>query len=157
MDKKLVIILPNEQNLRIPIYKKKCQSHIEAIKSYVFQNDINLYGKEYSYSFTEISFELASQDYLVIAYDEVDNIKNLIIFLPYQISPKQLEYFEERKEWFKNYNLMFYSYKEDNIIEIYDETTIQKELIMDELLKELNVRLKDKTKTKKLIKEEKQD
>ena len=89
MDKKLVIIIPNEQYYRIPIYKKKCQSHITAIKSFVFQNDINLYGKEYSYSFTEISFELLEQEYLIIAYDEIDNIKNLIIFLPKETSPNQ--------------------------------------------------------------------
>lgn len=153
MDKKLVIILPNEQNLRIPIYKKKCQSHIEAIKSFVFQNDINLYGKEYSYSFTEISFELASQDYLVIAYDEIDNIKNLIIFLPKETSPNQLKYFEEKKEWFKNFNIMFYSAKEDNKMEIYDKTTT-KEPIIEELLKELNNKLKNNNQKKLILKQD---
>ena len=153
MDKKLVIIIPNEQYYRISIYKKKCQSHIETIKSFVFQNDINLYGKEYSYSFTEISFELASQDYLVIAYDEIDNIKNLIIFLPKETSPNQLKYFEEKKEWFKNFNIMFYSAKEDNKMEIYDKTTT-KEPIIEELLKELNNKLKNNNQKKIILKQD---
>ena len=153
MDKKLVIIIPNEQYYRIPIYKKKCQSHITAIKSFVFQNDINLYGKEYSYSFTEISFELLEQEYLIIAYDEIDNIKNLIIFLPKETSPNQLKYFEEKKEWFKNFNIMFYSAKEDNKMEIYDKTTT-KEPIIEELLKELNNKLKNNNQKKLILKQD---
>jgi hypothetical protein len=151
MGKKSVIIIPNEQYVKIPLYVKSCKLHSEGIQNFVFQNDINLFGKEYSYSFQEIAFELAEQDYLVMGYDEIENMKNLIIYLPNRISPKQLEYFEKRKEGLKDYNLMFYSHTEDNKIKMYDNTTTSVPII-DELMKELKLKLSNKKHIKKLEK-----
>lgn len=92
-----------------------------------------------------MAFELSKQDYLVMGYDEVGDLKTLIIFLPNKISPKQLEYFVRRKEGLKDYNIMFYSYGEDYKIQIHDKTTVQ-EPIIDNLMEELNNRLIDKKK-----------
>lgn len=158
MNKKQIIIIPNEQEVRLPIFTKKCKYHREGIINFVFNNDINLYGKEYSQSFPEMAFELAEQNYLVIGTDEWNNEKVLIVFLPCKVSPKQLEYFEKGKEKLKEYNVAFYSYDENNKPKLYDNTTISiynrgnNEIsIYDELTKELTRKLQTNNKMKKLI------
>jgi len=164
MNKKQIIIIPNEQEVRLPIFTKKCNYHREGIINFVFNNGINLYGKEYSQSFPEMSFELAEQNYLVIGTDEWSNEKVLIAFLPNKVSPRQLEYFERGKERLKEYEIMFYSYDENNNLKIYDNTTISaynvgnNEIsILDELIKELNRKSQTSNKIKKLVKEPKED
>jgi len=157
MNNKQIIIIPNEQEVRLPIFSKKCKYHREGVINFVFNNDINLYGKEYSQSFPEMSFELAEQNYLVIGTDEWNNEKILIAFVPNKVSPRQLEYFERGKEKLKEYDIMFYSHDENNNLKIYDKTTISDYnglnttiSTYEELIKELNRKLKP-NKTKKLI------
>lgn len=164
MNKKQIIIIPNEQEVRLPIFTKKCNYHREGIINFVFNNGINLYGKEYSQSFPEMSFELAEQNYLVIGTDEWNNMMTLIVFVPNKVSPKQIEYFEKGKEKLNKYNIMFYSYDENKKLKIYDNATINvyyrkndEITIYDELIKELNRKLPTKNKTKKLVKENKKD
>lgn len=161
---KQIVIIPNEQEVRLPVFTKQCRYHREGVINFVFNNDINLYGKEYSQSFPEMSFELAEQNYLVIGTDEWNEQKVLIAFLPNKVSPRQLAYFERGKEKLQEYDIMFYSHDENNNLKIYDNTTINisndrnNEISMiDELIKELKKKPTTSNKIKKLVKEIKED
>ena len=153
MNKKVVIVIPNEYEVNISLYVKSCNYHAEGIRSFIYEAGIDLHGKEIL-NINEMSYELSKQGYVIMNFDSFNGFENFVIYLPNKISPKQLEYFEKRKEQLKNYNIAFCVHNGHNTLNITDKTTTDKPII-DELLNELNNRLISKqTKTKTLKKKD---
>lgn len=153
MNKKIVIVIPNEHEVNIPVYAKSCNYHAEGIRKFIYEAGLDLHGKEIL-NINTISIELAKQGYIIMNFDSFNGNENIIVYLPNKISLKQLEYFEKRKEQLKNYNISFCVNNEHNEMNIIDETTTNSPII-DELLNELNNRLIiDKSKNKILKKKD---
>lgn len=148
MNKKIVIIIPNENKTKAGLYTSKgtIKYHKEAIEKYIYQNEISLTNYNF-YDLNNIYFELIEQGFSIINIDEFKDIKNAIIYLPEKISKKQLEYFEQTKEILKTYQIGIQSIKENQFIIIKELETEDNNL--ETLYTELNNRL---TQPKTLIK-----
>lgn len=153
MDKSVVII-PNETITSIRPFKRNCEHHPEALTKFAFLNDISIMPSTLKDSF-ETSYQLAEQGFCVLLYDNEETLKNVMIFLPLQISEKQYEFFKSKKEEFNEYNVNVLSQEEIEKFNLYDKTT-HPEYIYEHLLSILEEKLilSSKSKTKKLIKEE---
>ena len=147
MNTKLVVVIPNEYATQIPVYVKRCNYHAEGIRSFIYDAGLDLHGKEMLNSNT-MSLELSKQGYIIMSLDSFNDQQNLVVYLPNEISPNQLEYFKKRKVQLKDFNLSYCTQNEYNEMNIVDVTTTNNP-IMDELLIELNNRLITKEKNKK--------
>ena len=146
MNAKAVIVIANELNYSIPLFVENCENHIEGLKKYIYHNDINL-SKITNISIQEASIDLGEQGYTVILYDKEENYRNLVIYLPQEISPKQYEWFNKRKKGLENYNLMIADNTHDNNWNSIDETITDKPIIT-ELFRLLDEKLIKSTKTR---------
>jgi len=154
MDTKTIIIIPNELEVNIKPFFYKCDNyHIEGFNKFIYQNDISI-SSPLRINSDDISKELTDQGYIVILidnfYNKEENIKNFVIFLPEKISPAQFEYFTERKEYIKDYNMMILKKEENEKFKYVDQTTTDNPII-DELFELLNNRMININKKKKLI------
>ena len=153
MNKKTVIIIPNELTTNIKEFYCRCDElHIEGISKFIYQNDLSISSQMLRNS-DKVSKELADQGFIVVLIDEFyneENIKNLVILLPKEISPNQMEYFKTRKEYLQNYNLMILVKVENEKFKFIDQTTTSNPLI-DELMEILSNRL-IKVNKKKILK-----
>ena len=147
MNKKIVIIIPNENKTRAGFYASKgtIRYHKDAIEKYIYQNEITLTNYNF-YNLNNIYFELVEQGFSIINIDENKDIKNAIIYLPETISKKQLEYFEQTKEILKTYQTGIQSIKKEHFYIIKE---CEKNNNLEILYTELNNRL---TQPKTLIK-----
>lgn len=104
MSNKTVTIIPNETTTNAKFYTVSgtITYHQEAIKKYIYQNEISLTTYDF-YDLSNIYFELLEQGFALILTDETDNYKNAIIYLPINISPKQHEFFLESQETLEKY------------------------------------------------------
>lgn len=142
MKEKAVIIISNELEQPFPLFVFNCENnHSEGLKEFVYQVGISL-PEIKNISTPEIAFYLGELGYVVMLYNKYLNENDLVIFLPKQISPKQLEWFEKRKKGLLTYNIMIFEHDADKKWRPIDQTTT-KEPIISEL---------DKITTKKLIK-----
>lgn len=153
MNKKTVIIIPNEFIFNINPFFYKCdQYHIEGFNKFIYQNDLSISSPLLRNS-DKISKELADQGFVVMLvdnfYQEKEYIKNLVIYIPEKISKKQFEYFKENKKEIENHNLMVMLTDESKKFKFLDQTTTDNPII-DELSAILNDRLIN-NKIKKLI------
>ena len=84
-----------------------------------------------------------------------ESLKNIMIFLPLNISEQQYEFFKRKKDEFKEYNINILSQEENKKFNLYDTTT-HPEGIYEHLLNILEQKLTIPTnnKIKKRIKEE---
>ena len=87
MNKKVVIIIPNENKTRARFYASSgtIKYHQEAIKRYIYQNEISLTTYNF-YDLNNIYFELIEQGFCIINIDETKDLKNAIVYLPDTIS-----------------------------------------------------------------------
>ena len=46
MNKKIVIVIPNEHEVNIPVYAKSCNYHAEGIRKFIYEAGLDLHGKE---------------------------------------------------------------------------------------------------------------
>lgn len=149
MDKKEVIIIPNELEVNInPFYFSCKELHIEGLKKFIYQYDLSI-SSPIIKNADKVSKELADDGFCIIHTDEFDKIKNLLVYLPIKITNKQLEYFYSKQEDLKKYNLMLLTKEETDNFKVIDQTTTEKPII-DILMEELNNRLITKAKRKVL-------
>lgn len=142
MPKKAIVIIPNEQIHQIPLFVSNCEnSHLEGFSKFIYHSDMN-YSITKNTSSQEIAFFLGELGYTVMLYDydEAINENNLVIFLPSQISPKQIEWFEKRKKGLSNYNIMIFENVIDKNWIPIDKTTTE-EPMLSELERITNKRL----------------
>lgn len=154
MDKKFVVIIPNEIETRLPIFSTKCNWHQEAMFKFVYYNDLNLYGKEQA-SADIISKCLVDMGFCVILIDEYKENSLLVAYIPTIVSPKQLEYFCRGKEVLSKYNILVILRNDDSNYKTLEKETNEKPII-EVLIEELNKRL-IKTKVKTLKKTDNQN
>ena len=153
---KIVIIIPNENIISLPTFVSQCeQFHIEKIKKFITEIGIEL-GPEQLKSSQKASQTLAEHDFCVMLYDEIETLKNLVIFLPNKISNNQLNWFQKREEGLKNYTLSVFSYTEEQKWELIDNTTTSEPIIsvLNQLLTQrcFSVKNKKEINIKKLMK-----
>ena len=153
MKRKVLGIIPNELEIKLPPFISSCYSHFEKMTEFIYNSGINLYNQENS-NIDEISKILADQGYLVFSVDETDEVKWMIIYVPEKVSPKQLEYFEQRKNNFKQYTIEYITKQPDNAFKHKYQENVEKPII-DSLMDDLKERLTIKEKSKALIREKK--
>ena len=151
MDKS-VMVLPNEKIFNIRPFFQKCIHHPEALKKFVFMNDMSISPFVLNDAY-ETSYQLAEQDFCVLLSDHEESLKNIMIFLPLNISEQQYEFFKNKKEDFKDYNINILSLEENKKFKMYDKTT-HTEGLYEQLLNILDQKLIVQNKTKQRIKEE---
>ena len=141
MEKKTLIIIPNENKYQIPLYVHNCEfTHLEGFMNFIYHNDIN-YQIDRKTTSQEIAFHLGESGYVVMLhdYDDIINENNLVVFLPNELSQKQFDWFQKRKEGLKNYNIMIFESIKNDWIPIDNTTT--NEPIISELDKITNKKL----------------
>lgn len=140
MNRKVVGVLPNELEINLPPFISSCYEHSEKMREFIYNSGIKLYGQENFDVDTvdTISKLLADQGYLVFSVDENESINYIIIYVPEKTSPKQIEYFEKRKEPFKKYTMECLLKKSDNTFETKEQSNTDKpvvEVLIEELKK----------------------
>ena len=157
MHKKIVRIIANENKNNIEPFYRSCEyHHLQGIRQFIYHCELNL--DEQLLDSMQASKLLASLGFCVMLSSAYDDIENIEIFIPEQISKKQLEYFNQEKMQQKlaESNLVLYKLTKESSLEITSKS-ITKEPIINELMKELNERLelaKTTNKSRKLIKNE---
>ena len=139
MDKKLVIIIPNELETRLPIFSTKCNWHQEAMFQFIYHNDLNLYGHEQESADT-LSKCLTDMGFCIILVDEYRDTSLMVAYIPTKVSPKQLEYFCRGKDILSKYNILVALREENNSYKTLEKESLNKPMI-ELLIEELNKRL----------------
>ena len=140
MDKSVVVI-PNENFTNIRLFSKKCNHHHESLTDFVFINDISISRSLLIHSY-ETSYQLAEEGNCILLYDNKETLKNIMIFLPLEISEKQYQFFKSKKEEFKEYNINILSQEQSGKFSLYDKTTHPKgiyECLLNILEQKLNI------------------
>lgn len=150
MNKKLVVIIPNELEMKnLSLFVTLCKSsHLAVLKEFIYNTGIEL-SEDILEHPDKTSKALAEQGLLIMLTDEFDNTKEITVYLPLKTSPKQLDYFEKRKGPLQSYNISLSLKKEDGHFEIIDKTNADRPII-DILIDKLKERLVEKGKTKTL-------
>lgn len=151
MNRKILGIIPNELEIKLPPFISLCYDHLEKILEFIYNTGINLYDKENS-DIDTISKLLAEQGYLIFSVDETENAKWMIIYIPEKVSQNQLNYFEKRKNNFKEYAIEYLTKQSDDTFKSKYQENIEKSII-DSLIDDLTNRLTTKEKNKTLIRE----
>ena len=151
MNRKVVGVLPNELEIKLPPFISSCYNHFDKIKEFIYNTGINLYGQERD-NIDTTSKLLADQGFLVFSVDEIEQVKSLVIYIPEKISPKQLEYFEKRKEPFSQYIIEYLIKQSNGLFEHKYQDNLDRPVI-DSLINDLKERLTTKEKNKTLIRE----
>lgn len=110
MDSKKVIIIPNENETNAKFYESvgTILYHQMALKKYVLMNEISLSSYNFS-SVSDVYFELLQQNFCIITMDKYQDICNVIIYLPDVTSIKQVEFFKNKKEMFRDYQINIFT------------------------------------------------
>lgn len=128
MDKSVVII-PNETITSLPFLKVNCKEHRVPLKKYIINHDISipLESIEDAHS---ISYELMEQGVCVILYDHKEELKNIIMFIPKNISLNQYEYLtnKEQVKDYKDYNIYILSSEENKKV-FYDKSSYLNQIL----------------------------
>lgn len=151
MKRKVLGIIPNELEIKLPPFISSCYSHFEKMTEFIYNSGINLYEQENS-NMDTISKILATKGFLVFSVDETDDAKWMAIYIPEKVSQKQLEYFEQRKVNFKHYAIEYLVKQPDNTFKHKYQETVEKPII-DSLIDDLKEHLIIKEKNKTLIRE----
>ena len=138
MNSKSVIIIPNELNYNLPLFAQNCDQHFEGIMEFIYQSGVGL--SKLNPNTQEACFELGEQGFVIMLHDKTNITNNLITFIPKEISPKQYNWFDKRKNGLKDYNLMLMNNKDNKEWEAIDATMIN-EPINYELIRILNEKL----------------
>ena len=137
MNNKAVIIISNEYETKIPLYVCPCNNqHKEGVMNFIYQNDISL-PETKNLTTQEISFTLGEDGFCVLLYSEEANRKDLVAFIPNQISPNQYNWFKKREKELIKYNLAFFNYTQNGTWYPVDKTTTETPII-EELMNQLN-------------------
>lgn len=151
MERKVLGIIPNELEIKLPPFISSCYNHLEKMTEFIYNTGINLYEQENS-NIDTISKILADQGFLVFSVDETEYAKWMVIYIPEIVSLKQLEYFEKRKVNFKHYAIEYLVKQPDNTFKHKYQENVEKSII-DSLIDDLKERLTIKQKNKTLIRE----
>ena len=142
MLKKAIIIIPNEQINNLSLYVAEGEkNHLEELIKFLYRSGVD-YPVTSKTTSQEIAFYLGELGYTVMLYDYSEHTKdkNLVVFLPKQISKNQFNWFEKRKQGLLEYNLMIFEIVDNTRWNPIDETTT-KEPIISELDKIMNKKL----------------
>lgn len=137
-----VIVIPYENNSQI--FDVYCEEHKRGIFDAISYYGIEL-PKELTYmnvDFIELARMISTLGYLSIFYikSKKHQFEEQIIVLPKKISKFQKEYFEDKKDYLKNINLMLELEENDDKWKSLDNA-ITNLSIVDILYDELNKRL----------------
>ena len=145
MHSKSVIIIANELNHPMPLFAQNCENHFTGLKEFIYQSGVNL--SKPNLTNQEMCFELGEQGFIVMLHDKTEITNNLLIFIPKEISPKQYNWFDKRKNGLNDYELMLINNTCDKKWENIDYTITDKPII-SELFRILNEKLIPEEKVK---------
>lgn len=153
MKRKVLGIIPNELELKIPPFISSCYDHSEKMTEFIYNTgiDINLCNQECS-NVDTISKLLADKGFLVFSVDETEDAKWMVIYIPEKVSPKQFKYFEERMTKFKEYMIEYLVKQPDSLFAHKYQENLDRPVI-DSLIDDLKEHLIAKEKNKTLIRE----
>ena len=134
MSQKRIIIIPNKDIYTLNNHVVSCENtHGETLLEYIIELGLPILDSNRNDG-QSLACHLAELNFCVMLYDKAEQIENLIIYLPYQISTNQFEYINKRKTGLANFELSFVALNKDHSLTNYDKE-ITSVPIIEELMR----------------------